>query len=132
MGHASAGTTFSHYVRTVPNLSPVEKNPAEEAKSRRVFFLVVLSAKSRRELKEPAEMMEFSLSTHLFVFQELDESIVSLFPKFGFFSAELWAMPPPFPYGDAGAAGRTPSPLARPGIRAARLHAPLSPHLRSS
>jgi len=28
MGHASAGTTFSHYVRTVPNLSPVEKKPS--------------------------------------------------------------------------------------------------------
>jgi integrase len=28
MGHASAGTTFSHYVRTVPNLSPVGKKPS--------------------------------------------------------------------------------------------------------
>ena len=76
-------------------------------------------------------MMEFSLSTHLFVFQELDESIVSLFPKFGFFSAELWAMPPHFPYGDAGAAGRISSLLARHGIRVASLHAPLYPDVRS-
>ena len=75
--------------------------------------------------------MEFSLSTHLFVFHELDESIVSLFPKFGFFSAELWAMPPHFPYGDAGAAGRISSLLARHGIRVASLHAPLYPDVRT-
>jgi sugar phosphate isomerase/epimerase len=92
---------------------------------------MVSSAKSRRELKEPDETMEFSLSTHLFLFQELDESIVSLFPKFRFFSAELWAMPPHFPYGDAGAAGRISSLLARYGIRVASLHAPLYPDVRT-
>src|SRR4030066_10937 len=44
--------------------------------------------------------MEISLSTHLFVFNDIDETIASLFQRFGFSSAELWAMPPHFPYGD--------------------------------
>ncbi len=74
--------------------------------------------------------MEISLSTHLFLFHELDESIVSLFPRFGFSSAELWAMPPHFPYGDTAAAGRISSLLVRHGIRVASLHAPLYPDVR--
>ena len=75
--------------------------------------------------------METSLSTHLFVFRDLDESIVSLFPKFGFLTAELWAMPPHFPYADPGAAGEISSLLARHGVRVASLHAPLYPDVRS-
>jgi len=75
--------------------------------------------------------METSLSTHLFVFRDLDESIVSLFPKFGFLTAELWAMPPHFPYADPGAAREISSLLARHGVRVASLHAPLYPDVRS-
>lgn len=75
--------------------------------------------------------MEFSLSTHLFVFRDLDESIVSLFPKFGFSSAELWAMPPHFPYGDPVASGEIASLLAAHGVTVASLHAPLYPDVRS-
>ncbi len=74
--------------------------------------------------------MEFSLSTHLFVFRDLDESIVSLFPKFGFSSAELWAMPPHFPYGDPVASGEIASLLAAHGVTVASLHAPLYPDVR--
>lgn len=75
--------------------------------------------------------MEVSLSTHLFVFRELDESIVSLFPRFGFFSAELWAMPPHFPYGDPGVAAEIVTLLARHEVHVASLHAPLYPDVRS-
>ncbi len=92
---------------------------------------MVLSRKSRRELKEAAKTMDFSLSTHLFVFRELDESIVSLFPQFGFSFAELWAMPPHFPYGDPGASEKIASLLARHEVRVASLHAPLYPDVRN-
>ncbi|HEU5360170.1 MAG TPA: sugar phosphate isomerase/epimerase family protein [Candidatus Deferrimicrobiaceae bacterium] len=92
---------------------------------------MVSSAKSCRELKDAAEIMEFSLSTHLFVFRDLDESVVSLFPEFGFPSAELWAMPPHFPYADPTAAGEIASRLSLHGVRVASLHAPLYPDVRS-
>ncbi len=75
--------------------------------------------------------MDFSLSTHLFVFRDLDESIVSLFPKFGFSSAELWGMPPHFPYGDPVASDAIASLLAAHGVTVASLHAPLYPDVRS-
>ena len=75
--------------------------------------------------------MELSLSTHLFVFRDLDESIASLFPKFGFSSAELWAMPPHFPWGDPNASGEIASLLAAHGVTVASLHAPLYPDVRS-
>jgi sugar phosphate isomerase/epimerase len=75
--------------------------------------------------------MEISLSTHLFVYRILDESLVSLYPKFGFSSAELWGMPPHFPYGDSRAAGEIAGLLARYGVRVASLHAPLYPDVRT-
>jgi sugar phosphate isomerase/epimerase len=75
--------------------------------------------------------MEISLSTHLFVFREMDESIVSLYPKFGFSRAELWGMPPHFPYGDSRAAGEIAALLARHGVSVASLHAPLYPDVRT-
>jgi sugar phosphate isomerase/epimerase len=75
--------------------------------------------------------MEISLSTHLFVFRKLDDSIVSLYPKFGFSSAELWGMPPHFPYGDSREAGEIAALLARYGVRVASLHAPLYPDVRT-
>ena len=92
---------------------------------------MVLSRVSRRELKETAEFMNFSLSTHLFVFRKLDEPIVSLFPRFGFSSAELWAMPPHFPYDDPVASGEIISLMARHEVRVASLHAPLYPDVRT-
>jgi sugar phosphate isomerase/epimerase len=92
---------------------------------------MVLSRKFCRELKEAAKKMDFSLSTHLFVFRELDESIVSLFPRFGFSSAELWAMPPHFPYDDPVASGEVITLLARHEVRVASLHAPLYPDVRT-
>jgi sugar phosphate isomerase/epimerase len=75
--------------------------------------------------------MEISLSTHLFLHRELDESILALFPKFGFASVELWAMPPHFPYRDGTASDRIASRLARYGIRVRSLHAPLYPDVRT-
>jgi sugar phosphate isomerase/epimerase len=92
---------------------------------------VISSRKFHRELKETADSMNFSLSTHLFVFRKLDEPIVSLFSRFGFSSAELWAMPPHFPYGDPVASGGIASLLARHGVRVASLHAPLYPDVRT-
>ena len=92
---------------------------------------MVLSRKFHRELEEAAESVNFSLSTHLFVFHELVEPIVSLFPKFGFSSAELWAMPPHFPYNDPVASGGIASLLARHEVRVASLHAPLYPDVRT-
>ncbi len=75
--------------------------------------------------------MEISLSTHLFVFHDLDDYIASLFPRFGFPCAELWAMPPHFPYRDSGAADRIAANLSRRGVRTASLHAPLYPDVRT-
>ena len=74
--------------------------------------------------------MDLSLSTHLFVFRDLDDSIVSLFPRFGFYLAEIWAMPPHFPYAAPRAAERISSMLARHEVRIASLHAPLYPDVR--
>lgn len=75
--------------------------------------------------------MEISLSTHLFVFNSLDENILSLFPRYGFRAAELWAMPPHFPYDDFPAADRIANRLAANGVRVASLHAPLYPDVRT-
>lgn len=75
--------------------------------------------------------MDLSLSTHLFVFHPLEEEILSLFPKHGFPKAELWAMPPHFPYRDDGAADAIAERLSRNGVRVASLHAPLYPDVRS-
>jgi sugar phosphate isomerase/epimerase len=76
-------------------------------------------------------MMEISLSTHLFVFNDLDETIASMFGRFGFSSAELWAMPPHFPYGDTAEADRIADILASKGVRIASVHAPLYPDVRT-
>src|SRR5512134_1426998 len=76
--------------------------------------------------------MEISLSTHLFVFNDIDDSIASLYSRFGYSSAELWAMPPHFPYGDSAEADRIASVLASRGVRIASVHAPLSPDVRTS
>ena len=75
--------------------------------------------------------MNVSLSTHLFVFHPLDDAILSLFPKHGFSLAEIWAMPPHFPYDDAPAADRIAETMARHGVRVASLHGPLYPDVRT-
>ena len=75
--------------------------------------------------------MDISLSTHLFVYHPLDDGILSLFPRYGFPLAELWAMPPHFPYRDAGAADAIAEGLSRNGVRVASLHAPLYPDVRT-
>lgn len=75
--------------------------------------------------------MEISLSTHLFVFNGIDETIASLYPRFGFSSAELWAMHPHFPYGDTAEADRIAGMLASKGVRIASIHSPLYPDVRT-
>ncbi len=75
--------------------------------------------------------MNLSLSTHLFVFRDIDDGIASLYPRFGFSSAELWAMPPHFPYADKPAADRIAQRLDRQGVRIVSLHAPLYPDVRT-
>jgi len=75
--------------------------------------------------------VELSLSTHLFVFREIDEEIASLPARFGFSAVEIWAMPPHFPYGDPETADSIASRFARRGIRVASLHAPLYPDVRT-
>ncbi len=75
--------------------------------------------------------MEISLSTHLFVFNSIDETIASLYPRFGFSSAELWAMPPHFPYGDTAEADRIAGMLASKGVRVASIHSPIYPDVRT-
>jgi sugar phosphate isomerase/epimerase len=92
---------------------------------------MVLSARTRRELKERRAALDISLSTHLFVFHPLEDGILSLFPKYGFHLAELWAMPPHFPYRDDDAANAIALRLSRLGVRTASIHAPLYPDVRS-
>jgi sugar phosphate isomerase/epimerase len=75
--------------------------------------------------------LDVSLSTHLFVFHAMDDAILSLFPEYGFSLAEIWAMPPHFPYGDGPAADRIAERLARHGVRVASLHGPIYPDVRT-
>lgn len=75
--------------------------------------------------------MKISLSTHLFVFHPLDGEIAALFPKFGFTNAEIWGMPPHFPVGDDTAVDAVAGLLERNGVRAASVHSPLYPDVRS-
>lgn len=75
--------------------------------------------------------MEISLSSHLFAFNDIDENIASLYHRFGFSSAELWAMPPHFPYRDIALADRIAELLERHSVRVASLHAPLYPDVRT-
>lgn len=75
--------------------------------------------------------MEISLSTHLFVFNGIDETIASLYPRFGFSSAELWAMPPHFPYGDTAEADRIAAMITSKGVRVVSIHSPLYPDVRT-
>ncbi|MBI5575079.1 MAG: sugar phosphate isomerase/epimerase [Deltaproteobacteria bacterium] len=75
--------------------------------------------------------MDLSLSSHLFAFHPLDDAIASLFPRFGFGLAELWAMPPHFPYDDPEAADGIADLLESNGVRIASLHAPLYPDVRT-
>jgi sugar phosphate isomerase/epimerase len=75
--------------------------------------------------------MKISLSSHLFVFNEIDDKIASLYSRFGYSSAELWAMPPHFPYHDTAEADRIAGVLASKGVRIASLHSPLYPDVRS-
>jgi sugar phosphate isomerase/epimerase len=93
--------------------------------------IVILSARPPGKLKERKETVNVSLSTHLFVFHALDEKIFPLFSQHGFRLAEIWAMPPHFPYEDAEAADRIAEGLARHGVRVASLHAPLYPDVRT-
>jgi len=92
---------------------------------------VILSASHARKLKERNNAVNVSLSTHLFVFHALDEKIFPLFPEYGFPLAEIWAMPPHFPYRDREAADRIAEGLGRHGVRIASLHAPLYPDVRT-
>jgi len=75
--------------------------------------------------------LNVSLSTHLFAFHDLDEAILSLYSRYGFSLAEIWAMPPHFPYGDAPAADAVAERMAFHGIRVASVHAPLYPDVRT-
>jgi sugar phosphate isomerase/epimerase len=81
--------------------------------------------------KDKRTAMEISLSTHLFAFHDIDAEVAALFRRFGFASAEIWAMPPHFPYRDPGAADEAAYLLARHGVRVASLHAPLYPDVRT-
>jgi sugar phosphate isomerase/epimerase len=92
---------------------------------------MVLSARHPVKLKEWKESVDVSLSTHLFVFQALDEKIFPLFQEYGYSLAEIWAMPPHFPYRDPDAADRIAEGLGRHGVRVASLHAPLYPDVRT-
>jgi len=75
--------------------------------------------------------LNVSLSTHLFAFHDLDETILPLFPRYGFSLAEIWAMPPHFPSGDFAAADTIARRMSEHGIRVASIHAPLYPDVRT-
>jgi len=85
--------------------------------------------KARRRTRK--DSLNVSLSTHLFAFHDLDEAILALFPRYGFSLAEIWAMPPHFPYGDFPKADAVAERMAKHGIRVASLHAPLYPDVRT-
>ena len=74
--------------------------------------------------------MIISLSTHPFVFHNLNDAILSLYPKYGFSNAEVWAMPPHFPYADDNA-DRIAENMARRGIKIVSLHGPIYPDVRT-
>jgi sugar phosphate isomerase/epimerase len=92
---------------------------------------MVLLRRIARENKARKDPLNVSLSTHLFAFHELDEAILSLFPRYGFSLAEIWAMPPHFPSGDPPAADAVAERMAKQGIRVASVHAPLYPDVRT-
>jgi sugar phosphate isomerase/epimerase len=92
---------------------------------------MVLSARHPTKLKEWKPRVKISLSTHLFVFHALDEAIFPLFPAHGFSLAEIWAMPPHFPYDDPAAGDLVADGMAKHGVRVASLHAPLYPDVRT-
>lgn len=75
--------------------------------------------------------LNISLSTHLFASRDLDETILPLFPKYGFSLAEVWAMPPHFPFSDLPAADAVSRRMMGHGIRVASIHAPLYPDVRT-
>jgi sugar phosphate isomerase/epimerase len=96
---------------------------------------MVLSRSSAQEHKARRctrkDSLNVSLSTHLFAFHDLDETILPLFPRYGFSLAEIWAMPPHFPSGDFPAADGVSRRMASLGIRVASVHAPLYPDVRT-
>ena len=75
--------------------------------------------------------MNVSLSTHLFAFHDLDETILSLFHRNGFSLAEVWAMPPHFPFNDPPAADAVSARMEKHGVRVASIHSPLYPDVRT-
>jgi len=102
--------------------------PSDAARGRP---LMVLSRSDAAENKERKDPVNVSLSTHLFAFHDLDDAILPLFARYGFPLAEIWAMPPHFPYADPAAADAIAERLARNGVRIASLHAPLYPDVRT-
>jgi len=60
----------------------------------------------------------------------MDDAILSLYPKYGFRHAEIWAMPPHFPNTDK-EADRIAENMARHGITIASLHGPIYPDVRT-
>lgn len=68
--------------------------------------------------------MIVSLSSHLFVFFELDRAIFEIIRGHGFQHIELWGMPPHFPIGDIPATKRLGFLLKELGITVQSTHGP--------
>lgn len=66
-----------------------------------------------------------AISTHLFMFEPLSDSIIDLLADNGFARIEIWGMAPHFPYRDRSALGAIRRKLADAGVEVLSVHAPL-------
>jgi sugar phosphate isomerase/epimerase len=73
--------------------------------------------------------MEWGLSTHLFVYQQLDEKLLELIHSLGFNTIELWAMRPHFDYEQPVRVRQLAQAAASQGITIRSVHAPFYTHV---
>ncbi len=73
--------------------------------------------------------MEWGLSTHLFIYQPLDENLLGLIRSLGITRMELWGMRPQFDYEQPGRVRQLAQAAASQGIAIYSVHAPFYSHV---